>query len=527
MLREDKLKYYRLLKEKAKRQARESYLSYCIYTTPKFVTAPHIKLMCESVESLLDNRLLTEDGKIAEILIISMPPQHGKSMTISQTLPSYVSSKYGKRSLIVSYGDDLSRGFGRSNKRKVEEFGKELFDIELIKGGKSDTDVELTNGAYIKSRGIQAGIAGHAGDFILIDDPIKNRAEADSDIYRDRIWGEFINSIYTRRSSDCKIILIQTRWHEDDLAGRIMLKGSGFDYKLINIPCEAEEDDILGREVGDALFPEIGKDNKWLRKTKRIYIDKEGKRSWSALYQGSPNIEEGNMVKRYWFKRYTQRPIYDLFGNMIDVEIKKPNGHKKKLSEMDNVLQSWDMAFKAEKDNDHVGCGIFATYGSEIFLIDQILERLTFTETLRAFLDITKKYPQATAKIVEEKANGAAIIDMLHEKIGGIIPFNPTSSKEARFYAITPMIEAGNFYVPNDTDWVEEYIDNLCKFPHAKVKEQVDFTSQALQRWIWLKDKDPMYDLPDYIEDDLREDLEADPRAMEDYIIRNNIRRVF
>lgn len=159
------------LSEIKRELARKSYVDYVEYVhNGTWFRAKHVELVCNSVEKLLDDELLTKTGEVANILIIGMPPQHGKSQAITETLPSWYLGKNPTRRVIeVSYGDDLARKFGRRNKQKINEFAKDLFDIELSNESKSDTEFEIKDhkGSMI-SRGIMAGITGQPGDLIII-----------------------------------------------------------------------------------------------------------------------------------------------------------------------------------------------------------------------------------------------------------------------------------------------------------------------------------------------------------------------
>ena len=140
----------------------------------------------------------------------------------------------------------------------------------------------------------------------------------------------WLNSLKTRLSAQGRVILIQTRWHEWDLAGRLLTEEPDA-WTEINIPCEAEQEDILGRDEGDALFPEIGKDKAWLEAFKQSYQRSEGSRAWNALFQGRPTAIEGNMFKNEWFRYYSELP-----------------------EQMDEYLQSWDCTFKDTQTSDYV-----------------------------------------------------------------------------------------------------------------------------------------------------------------------------
>ncbi len=489
-----------LAREARRELARRSYLDYCIYTHRGYwIPARHLRYVCGKVQDFIDGVLINDRGEKVSILIVQMPPQHGKSQSVTETLPSYYLGKHpDKRVIEVSYGDDLARKFGRANKKKIEEFGKELFSIELDKTRKSDTDFEIDGhtGSMI-SRGIMAGITGQPGDLIIIDDPIKNRQEADSEVYRARLWEEWQNSIKTRLSADGKVILIQTRWHEDDLAGRVIANEKG--VCVINLPCEAEDNDPLGREAGEALFPEIGKDRAWKDAFKDSYINDPtleggGLRAWNALFQGRPAAQEGNMLKRHWWRYWKPKG-----ADLPPVMVKLPNGeytniHAVELPDgFDKMLQSWDMTFKDTDGTDFVVGGVWASKGASIYFLDRVYDRMNFVQTIQAFLTLTDKWPRALTKLVEDKANGPAVISMLRLKVRGIIPVLPEGSKIARASAVSPLMEAGNVYVPHPLvcPWVNEFVDQCATFPNGDRDDLVDQMSQALKRFMYAKNKEP------------------------------------
>lgn len=471
-------------KELEKELARRSYLEYCIYAHGgKWIPGKHLRLICDTVEDLIYDRLKEN------ILIISMPPQHGKSQSITETLPSYYLGKFpDKRVIEASYGDDLAQRFGRRNRDKIKDYGKELFDIEIKRGRDSATNFEISehSGSMI-SRGIMSGITGQPGDLIIIDDPIKNRQEADSETYRARVWEEFLNSIYTRLSASGKIILILTRWHEDDLAGRLLTNMPGKCLE-INIPLEAGENDILDRQPGDALFPEIGKDNNWLKEFKKVYTTEEGSRAWNALMQGQPTAQEGNLIKRKWWKYYDRLP------GMIQ------------------TIMSVDATFKDGDNSDYVAIQVWGKRDADMYLIDALTERMDFPTTLQAIINMKAKYRNIGRIFVEDKANGSAIISMLRRKIPGVIGINPEGGKVARVNAVSGAIEAGNVFLPNNKQFTFDFVDQCSKFPNGVHDDMVDAMSQALNRFIYYsadipKEIDPNIITPEQKHNNMVKDI--------------------
>ena len=227
---------------------RENYASYCYFVHKgKWIDTHFHKFLANKIQRFVE----TYTGNPYDILVLSCPPQHGKSLTVTETFPSWYVGKYpDRRCIIACYNDDFAGKFGRRNKAKIDEVGQFMFDIKLKKSSDRDMEIADHDGGII-TRGIMAGITGNAGDLIIIDDPVKNRLEADSSTYRERLWEEWENSIMTRTQAGTKIVIIQTRWHEDDLAGRV-IANENF-VEVVNIPVEAEENDILGRDIGDAL----------------------------------------------------------------------------------------------------------------------------------------------------------------------------------------------------------------------------------------------------------------------------------
>ena len=447
-------------------------------------------------------------------------------MSTTETLPSWYLGKWPEKRVIeVSYNETFAQKFGRRNREKIKEYGEKLFGISISKGKDSNEEFELSNniGGMI-SRGIMSGVTGNPANLIIIDDPIKNREEADSQTIREKHWDEWQNSIKTRLAAGAKVVVIMTRWHEDDLAGRIIANEEN--VAVINLPCEAEENDPLGREKGDPLFPEIGKDKNWLEPFKRSYINDPtveggGNRAWLALFQGRPSAQEGNMLKRHWWRYWKPKGV-----DLPPVTVKLPNGEFVNIDaielpdKFDRTLQSWDMTFKDSKGTDLVAGGVWGAKGASIFKLDLIYERMDFVATIQAFLTMTAKWPEVTMKLVEDKANGPAVISMLRLKVGGIIPVLPEGSKVARASAVSPLIEAQNVYLPHPliAGWVNAFIDQCANFPNGVNDDLVDEMSQALKRFMYARDRDPTPNLPADLPSDLRADLERDPRAMEHFL---------
>lgn len=416
--------------------------------------------MSDYIADTVQRFVEADTGHAYDILLIETPPQHGKSLTVTESLPSWYLGKFNRNRVIeASYNDDTARRFGRKNLEKVERFGAALFGSE--KGSIwTTTEFELSNGwGRMISRGIMSGITGNPANLLIIDDPIKNREEADSETYREKLWGEWQNTLKTRLAAGAKVIVIMTPWHEDDLAARILVREEN--VQLLRLPVEAEENDLLGRGVGDALCPELGKDNDWLAEFKAGYLADPrngGARAWAALFNCSPRVEGGNLVRREWWRYYDQKDI-TLFGTTVI---------------------SVDAAFKDAEDNDYVAIEVWSKLGSFYYGRYCLNRHLDFPATVQAIRAVKRLFPEAQYILIEDKANGSAIIQTLRSEFIGVIGITPKGGKVSRVNAVSPAIESGNVLLPKDAPWVEEFVDQFTAFPAGKHDDMCDACSQAL-----------------------------------------------
>lgn len=393
-----------------------------------------------------------------DILIIETPPQHGKSMTVTETFPSWYIGRHPTHKVIIgSYNDESARRFCRRNRDKVKKYGKQLFDIELGDVSKTN-EFELAGGAgRLISRGIMGGVTGNPANLILLDDPIKNRREADSETMRETLWEEWLSSFKSRLAAKAKVILIMTPWHEDDLRARIIRTEKN--VRRIRLPVEAEENDPMGRKKGEPLCPELGKDAKWLREYKTSYLSDPGggARAWSALYQCNPRIEDGNIVKREWWKYYDPKETRDFAVQVI----------------------SLDAAFKDGEKNDFVAITVWGKRGNSYYLRYCLNRHLDFPKTCAAVRTVRALYPEAGAVLIEDKANGSAVIQTLQHEMF-CIPVDPMGGKVSRVHAVSPAIESGHVYLPAGEPWVADYVNQWTAFPNGSHDDMVDSSTQAL-----------------------------------------------
>lgn len=442
--------------------ARNSLAAFILYNKPAYMMGWVHEEVCRKMDEFLE----AVQEKKSPRLIIMLPPRSGKSEIVSRMFPAYAFGRYPDISIIgTSYSADLASRNNRDVQRVMESDAYSwLFPAVKLptKGNVGYTrtsdlfEIPGYAGSY-RSAGVGGGLTGMGSSIACIDDPIKDRAEADSPTYRNKVYDWYTSTLYTRLAPGGGIILIQTRWHEDDLAGRLiaaMNKGEGERWEVVSYPAIATHDEEFRKE-GEALHPE-----RYSLEQLENIRNAIGSRDWAALYQQSPTPAGGTIVREEWLKTYTQLP-----------------------NNFEQLIQSWDMTFKGADTSDYVVGQVWGRRGADCYLVDQYRGRWSFTETIEKVIEATKKYPKALRKLVEDKANGPAVIDVLKHSVQGIIPVTPDGSKTARLYAVTPMMEAGNVYIPAPeiAPWVREYREEMLMFPAGAHDDQVDATTQALR----------------------------------------------
>lgn len=452
-----------LYAELARRElARRNYADYLPYAHGS--AWKNTKMSRYIAEEL--QRFVEEDtGHAYDILVVFAPPQHGKSLTVTESFPSWYMGRYPhNRVILASYDSEFAERFCRRNKEKVKQVGANLFNIKVGYIDRAQ-EFELSNGkGRLISRGIMSGITGNPANLVIIDDPIKNRQEADSPTYRARVWEEWQSTIKSRLSAGGKVVVIMTPWHEDDFAARVLSREPN--VRLLRLPIEAEEGDPLGRRLGEPLCPELGKDAAWLADFKSGYLadPQGGARAWAALYMCSPRTELGNLVHRDWWQYYDTKEVRAFATELISV----------------------DAAFKDKESNDYVSVQVWGKLGNNYYLRYCLNQHLDFPGTVAALRTVRSLYPGARTVLIEDKANGSAIIQTLRQEMF-CVPINPQGGKVARVNAIAAAIESGHVFLPNSEQapWVENFIDQFSVFPNGAHDDMVDACSQALNRMIF------------------------------------------
>jgi len=313
------------------------------------------------------------------------------------------------------------------------------------------------------SAGVGGSITGMGADLLLIDDPIKNEEEALSETIRENIWGWYKSTAYTRLEGGANIVVVQTRWHKGDLSGKLLEEGEagGDEWEVIVLPAILTGDPlgIDCRKIGEALWP-----GKYPIERLEIVKKQVGSRVWSSLYQQSPIVEGGNIIKEAWMQYYSVLPF-----------------DPKKWRES-YLITSWDLTFKDTGKSYVVGV-VIAKYKADYYLVDIYRRKADIVETQRAVKSMAENWPNCKVVLVEDKANGPAILSLLKQQVSGLVAVQPEVSKDERLHSIAPIFEAGNFYLPANHPLSKVIVDELISFPNSDNDDIVDAISQGLNRF--------------------------------------------
>ena len=422
--------------------------------------------IADACQRLLDGSLGTDK------LMVFVPPQHGKSEIVSRSFPAWALGVDPSLKIVAaSYAFSLAAQFSRSLQRLMvsEHYGAVFPRSQL--GGRQGGYVRAVDmfemvgsGGFYKAVGVGGALTGTPADIGIIDDPIKDALQASSPTYRDRVWEWYTDVFLTRLHNGSKQLLIQTRWHSDDLAGRI-LRSEGGEWSVLSIPavCESEGDGALcsGRAIGEPLWPSRHSLEKLLAMKGR------SPRSFAALYQQRPVVEGGNIVKRDWF------------GRIALAEFKA-------LRFREPVHFYLDTAYnKRKKSGDNDPSGILAAC-----LIRGTVYLCHAQKVWKEMPDLLRFLPEYMAahggcgqsKLnVEPMANGVSVVQMLRETTGLNVKETPrpVDSKEVRLRAVSPKVECGRVLLVEGA-WNEDFLDEVCGFPSRPHDEFVDILGYAV-----------------------------------------------
>ena len=464
-------------------RAKTNFLDYCEYVHEGlFKRTRHAEVICNTIQDALteskrimdkvkNGEQLKEDEGVV-VVLISMPPQHGKSMAIAETLPSYfLGHNPDLTALLISYNQNSARKFGRRNRYKIGKYSQELFNVSLDDSNSSVEEFGISDRiGTVQSIGINGSITGKSGNLIIVDDPYKNGKDANSPVIRNHIQTTVEDSVLTRIHPGSLLVVVHTRWHEDDLIAYLkgVYKGRA---KVLSISaeCEDSESDPLHRQVGEYLWA----DHHGIQ----YYEDrKKNARVWSALYQQRPAPTDGAIFSKSNFRSY-DKSLFCIGGSS-----------RLDYSQFRYLVMSWDCTFEGNTTSDFVVCHIWGYKDGNYYLLYRFKRILDFVTSHDKIYDVIKGFPAVKTKLIEKKANGHAIINSLERvhKVKNIIGISPSQSKYTRAENVAYVVNNGNVFLPEDDETIDEMISEFGNFPFGKHDDEVDAFTQAIS---YIEDK--------------------------------------
>lgn len=442
----------------------------------------HVDIICDHLQAVTE-------GKI-QYLLINIPPGHAKSLIVSVLWPTWVWVKNSKwRSLFGSYDKDLAiRDTMKSRSVLESQWYRETFrpkwKMSIDQNQKSwyeNTDRGVRMALSVSGKG-----TGFRGDAIVADDPL-NAEDQYSDAAIEqciRWWDQTMSSRLNNMATGSKVIIMQ-RLSDRDLSAHVLEQGG---YEHLCLPSEFEPErrsfTSIGRdprtEAGELLFPGLFPQGV----LNRAKIDM-GTSQYAGQHQQRPAPLGGNILLKKWWRywHFQDRPmppvlVRDEDNNVLSIDsVPLPD-------RFNQIVQSWDMSFKDLKTSDYVVGQVWGALRADKFLLDSVRGRMNMPASCDAVRELSKKWPDALTKLIEDKANGPAVVSQLKSEIAGLIPITPDGGKVARAQAASPQVEAGNVYLPHPSlfPWVSEFISECADFPNAVHDDYVDAATQALNR---------------------------------------------
>lgn len=411
-----------------------------------FEPAAHHRLLIEKLEQV-------SSGKI-DRLAVFMPPGAAKSTYSSILYAPWYFSQHPQHCVIAaSHTAELAEKWGRRVRNLLAENAL-ILGVGLAPDSQAAGRWETDHGGEYFAAGVGGAVAGRRADLVVIDDPIRSREDADSETIRDKTWDWYKSDLYTRLKPGGRIVLIQTRWHEDDLAGRLLedMKAGGDQWEVISLPALAEDNDPLGRAPGVPLWPEWEDLDNLERKRRAV-----GPRDWSALYQQRPAPEEGDYFKSDWLRPYEKAPARETL----------------------RVYGGSDYAVTSDGGDYTVHAVVGLDPEGRMYLLDLWRKQAASDVWVEAFCDLVLRWkPIGWAEETGQIRSGVGpYIDRRQRERRAYVSreqFPTRGDKSVRAQSIRGRMALEGLYVPISASWYPELRSELLSFPAGKHDDQVD-----------------------------------------------------
>ena len=425
---------------------------------------PHLVVTSDAIVTMVED----DD---CDILLVEEPVRHGKTLLCSRWAPAWFVCKYRQRALLASYEADFAATHGRFARELVAEHGAQ-FGAHIDNSSRSSSRWELVGGdGGMGTAGVGGPITGKGGHLLIVDDPVKNAEEAQSAVMREKQWEWWQSTFLTRREPGAKILVIMSRWHEDDLTGRILKHTDGLRVKRIRLPAIAEEDgDVLGRKPGQALCPQ-----RYDKKALGAIREAVGSSVWASLYQQRPIPLGGGLFRRAFFQHRYETIV-------------KEDGTKfymlgDKVVEAESMwkFSTMDVAFTRNKRSDYTALATFGVAPTDPPSLVMLQMRRVRTEEAQHSPLITEVWnTQNPSWVGIEKGNATLSLFSEAQRSGVVVRWlQPDKNKFARAETAAALMEAGRVWLPMEAEWLSDFIDEVLTFPAGKYDDQVDVLAYA------------------------------------------------
>ena len=404
-------------------------------------------------------------------LMVLMPPRHGKSELISHWFPVWFLEFFPElRVILTSYEADFAASWGRKARNTIEEHAGEL-SVRLSGDSSAAHRWDTTAGGGMMTAGVGGPITGKGANILIIDDPVRNAEDGRSKTIRDRNWEWWRSVALTRLEPNAAVVFVMTRWHEDDLAGRILAHERD-KWDVLSLPAIAEEDEAFGddfiRSLGEALWP-----SRYPLDALAEFRASAGPHVWASLHQQRPHPEGGSVFQREHFRYFRENEhAYELTG---------PDGSKKTVYKNRCwYAQTCDTALTTKTTSDWTVVLTFAvTPQSDLIVVDVVRKRLEVPDQWAFLCEQRARWPGLRFQGVESKASGIGLIQQAARDGRPLKELKADTDKVTRATNLAVWYSGGNVYHRGDAPWLDRFEAELLSFPNGTFDDQVDCASFA------------------------------------------------
>ena len=420
--------------------------------TPQFLAESIGKIQFHEFQKVICNSIISAVSKGNGRIIISVPPGHGKSELASKWLPLWLlNNNPARRIITASYNQQNADKWGRVLRNIINE-RQDILNVKIAPDSKAKRFWHTTAGGSMLCAGVGGTLTGNHANIINIDDPFKNWEDAMSRSRREAVIDWYLTSLSTRILPNATIILIQTRWHENDLAG-FLLK-SGEKWTNLRFPAISEGDgDLLNRPLGELLVPGLFPAQYFAEQKKHL-----GSMRFAALYQQTPQAETGNIFLREYWQRYL------------------PAAKPKKF---ERVIHSWDTAFETKKSSSYTVCTTWGQFEKRYYLLGIWREKADYPTVKRKMFELWQS-EKTSVILLEDKASGKPLRQELRQAGLPIIEVEPCTDKLTRAWPVVPIFEDKRVFIAAGEEWADAVIAGFASYPAGDWADAVDTVSQAL-----------------------------------------------